>query len=239
MLLDLLFSGDIQGAIISFLLSVPIIILVMSVHEYAHGVVAKKLGDPTAESLGRLTLNPFKHIDIIGFLMFLIIGIGYAKPVPINSRYFKKPKRDMALVGAAGPISNVLMALLFGFFMKLFYLLIPFLPMNETSVVAYGYLVQILYYGIAYNVIFAIFNLIPIPPLDGSRILYAFLPSKALLWFQRYEQYFFWGLLGVFLIFNILGIDIIGGVANFFINIIFKIFFISSRFIFLLLLQLH
>ena len=226
MLLDLLFSGDIRGAIISFLLSVPIIILVMSVHEYAHGVVAKKLGDPTAESLGRLTLNPFKHIDIIGFLMFLIIGIGYAKPVPINSRYFKKPKRDMALVGAAGPISNVLMALLFGFFMKLFYLLIPFLPMNETSVVAYGYLVQILYYGIAYNVIFAIFNLIPIPPLDGSRILYAFLPSKALLWFQRYEQYFFWGLLGVFLIFNILNINIIGGVASFFVNLIYKLFFI-------------
>ena len=226
MLLDLLFSGDIKRAIISFLLSVPIIILVMSVHEYAHGVVAKKLGDPTAESLGRLTLNPFKHIDIIGFLMFLIIGIGYAKPVPINSRYFKKPKRDMALVGAAGPISNVLMALLFGFFMKLFYLLIPFLPMNETSVVAYGYLAQILYYGIAYNVIFAIFNLIPIPPLDGSRILYAFLPSKALLWFQRYEQYFFWGLLGVFLIFNILNINIIGGVANFFVNLIYKLFFI-------------
>lgn len=226
MLLDLLFSGDIRGAIISFLLSVPIIILVMSVHEYAHGVVAKKLGDPTAESLGRLTLNPFKHIDIIGFLMFLIIGIGYAKPVPINSRYFKKPKRDMALVGAAGPISNVLMALLFGFFMKLFYLLLPFLPMNETSVVAYGYLVQILYYGIAYNVIFAIFNLIPIPPLDGSRILYAFLPSKALLWFQRYEQYFFWGLLGVFLIFNILNINIIGGVASFFVNLIYKLFFI-------------
>lgn len=239
MLLDLLFSGNIQDAIISFLLSVPIIILVMSVHEYAHGVVAKKLGDPTAESLGRLTLNPFKHIDIIGFLMFLIIGIGYAKPVPINSRYFKKPKRDMALVGAAGPISNVLMALLFGFLAKVFDLLLPFLPINETSAVAYGYLAQILYCGIYYNVIFAIFNLIPIPPLDGSRILYAFLPSKALLWFQRYEQYFFWGLLGVFLIFNIFRIDIIGGVANFFINIIFKIFFISSRFIFLLLLQLH
>ena len=226
MLLDLLFSGDIKGAIISFLLSVPIIILVMSVHEYAHGVVAKKLGDPTAESLGRLTLNPFKHIDIIGFLMFLIIGIGYAKPVPINSRYFKKPKRDMALVGAAGPISNVLMALLFGFLAKVFDLLLPFLPMNETSFVAYGYLAQILYYGIAYNVIFAIFNLIPIPPLDGSRILYAFLPSKALLWFQRYEQYFFWGLLGVFLIFNILNINIIGGVANFFVNLIYKLFFI-------------
>lgn len=237
MLLDLLFSGNIRGAIINFLLSVPIIILVMSVHEYAHGVVAKKLGDPTAESLGRLTLNPFKHIDIIGFLMFLIIGIGYAKPVPINSRYFKKPKRDMALVGAAGPISNVLMALLFGFLAKVFDLLLPFLPMNETSFVAYGYLAQILYYGIAYNVIFAIFNLIPIPPLDGSRILYAFLPSKALLWFQRYEQYFFWGLLGVFLIFNIFDINIIGGVADFFINIIFKIFFISSKFIFLLLLH--
>lgn len=229
MLLDFFMTGDIKGAIISFLLSVPIIILVLSVHEYFHGLVAKKLGDPTAESLGRLTLNPLKHIDLIGFLMFLIIGIGYAKPVPINSRYFKKPKRDMALVGAAGPLSNLLMAIIFTFLIKLFYLLVPFLPATAPAwtVTALFYLLQILQHGVFYNIAFAVFNILPIPPLDGSRILYAFLPSKALFWFQRYEQYFFWGLLGVLLIFNILHINIIGKVVSFITGLLFKLFFIT------------
>lgn len=229
MLLDFFMTGDIKGAIISFLLSVPIIILVLSVHEYFHGLVAKKLGDPTAESLGRLTLNPLKHIDLIGFLMFLIIGIGYAKPVPINSRYFKKPKRDMALVGAAGPLSNLLMAIIFTFLIKLFSLLVPFLPATAPAwtVTALFYLLQILQLGVFYNIAFAVFNILPIPPLDGSRILYAFLPSKALFWFQRYEQYFFWGLLGVLLIFNILHINIIGKVVSFITGLLFKLFFIT------------
>ena len=110
MLLDFLYTNDWRAVIMQFLLSVPVIILILSVHEYAHGLVAKKLGDPTAYNLGRLTINPIKHIDPIGFLMFLLIGVGYAKPVPINSRNFKKPRRDMALVGAAGPISNVILA---------------------------------------------------------------------------------------------------------------------------------
>lgn len=229
MLLDFFMTGDIKGAIISFLLSVPIIILVLSVHEYFHGLVAKKLGDPTAESLGRLTLNPLKHIDLIGFLMFLIIGIGYAKPVPINSRYFKKPKRDMALVGAAGPLSNLLMAIIFTFLIKLFSLLVPFLPATAPAwtVTALFYLLQILQLGVFYNIAFAVFNILPIPPLDGSRILYAFLPSKALFWFQRYEQYFFWGLLGVLLIFNILHINIIGKVVSAITGLLFKLFFIT------------
>ena len=227
MLLDLLLTGDIQSALISFLLSVPIIILVLSVHEYAHGVVAKKLGDPTAENMGRLTLNPLKHIDPIGFVMFLIIGIGYAKPVPINSRYFKKPKRDMALVGAAGPLSNLAMALLFTFFIKLMFLLIPFAP--ETVVwlpTAFGYLYNILYLGVFYNLAFMLFNLLPVPPLDGSRILYAFLPSKALLWVQQHEQYFFWGILGIFLVCNIFNVSIIGIVVDFIMKLLFKLFFI-------------
>ena len=228
MIFDLLMTGDIKGAIISFLLSVPIIILILSVHEYAHGLVAKKLGDPTAESLGRLTLNPLKHIDPIGFIMFIVLGIGYAKPVPINSRYFKKPKRDMALVGVAGPASNLIMAIIFAALIKLFFLLAQFIPLNAPTwtVTAFAYLYQILYLGVFYNIAFAIFNLIPVPPLDGSRLLYAFLPSKALLWFQRYEQYFMWGLLGVFLVFNLLNINIIGKVTLFFVNLLFKLFFI-------------
>lgn len=228
MIFDLLMTGDIKGAIISFLLSVPIIILILSVHEYAHGLVAKKLGDPTAESLGRLTLNPLKHIDPIGFIMFIVLGIGYAKPVPINSRYFKKPKRDMALVGVAGPASNLIMAIIFAALIKLLFLLAQFIPLTAPTwtVTAFAYLYQILYLGVFYNIAFAIFNLIPVPPLDGSRLLYAFLPSKALLWFQRYEQYFMWGLLGVFLVFNLLNINIIGKVTLFFVNLLFKLFFI-------------
>ena len=228
MIFDLLMTGDIKGAIISFLLSVPIIILILSVHEYAHGLVAKKLGDPTAESLGRLTLNPLKHIDPIGFIMFIVLGIGYAKPVPINSRYFKKPKRDMALVGVAGPASNLIMAIIFAALIKLLFLLAQFIPLTAPTwtVTAFAYLYQILYLGVFYNIAFAIFNLIPVPPLDGSRLLYAFLPSKPLLWFQRYEQYFMWGLLGVFLVFNLLNINIIGKVTLFFVDLLFKLFFI-------------
>ena len=211
MLLDLLLTGDIQGAIISFLLSVPIIILVLSVHEYAHGIVAKKLGDPTADSLGRLTLNPLKHIDPIGFLMFLVVGVGYARPVPINSRYFKKPRRDMALVGAAGPLSNLAMALIFMIFIKIFHVSLPYLAQTTVDWLptALGYLYNILYLGVFYNLAFMIFNLIPVPPLDGSRILYAFLPSKALFWVQRNEQYFFWGVLGIFVICSFLNVSII------------------------------
>ena len=227
MLLDLLLTGDIQSALISFLLSVPIIILVLSVHEYAHGLVAKKLGDPTAENMGRLTLNPLKHIDPIGFVMFLIIGIGYAKPVPINSRYFKKPRRDSALVGAAGPLSNLAMALLFTFLIKLMFLLIPFAPETvDWLPTALGYLYNILYLGVFYNLAFMLFNLLPVPPLDGSRILYAFLPSKALLWVQQHEQYFFWGILGIFLICSIFDVSIIGIVVNFIMKLLFKLFFI-------------
>ena len=229
MILDLFLTGDLQTAITTFLISVPIIILVLSVHEYAHGLVAKKLGDPTADNLGRLTLNPLKHIDPIGFAMFLLVGVGYAKPVPINSRYFKKPKRDMALVGAAGPLSNFAMALIFTALIKLFFLLVPFLPDASPSWVptALGYLYTILYLGVYYNLGFMIFNFIPVPPLDGSRILYAFLPTKALLWVQRYEQYFFWGVLGLFLIFSMLNISIIGMLADLIMKLLFKLFFIA------------
>jgi Zn-dependent protease len=230
MLLDLLLTGDIRGAIISFLLSVPVIILVLSVHEYAHGYVAKKLGDPTAENLGRLTLNPLKHIDLIGFLMFLVVGVGYAKPVPINSRYFKKPRRDMALVGAAGPISNFLMAILFTGIIKILQVIFSFVPVAavpEWTPAALGYAFQILGLGVFYNLAFMIFNLIPVPPLDGSRILYAFLPSKALLWVQKYERFFFWGILALFFLSSFLNISPIGIAVDFLMKLLFKLFFIA------------
>lgn len=228
MLLNFL-NNDWRSVVMQILLSLPIIMLTLSVHEYAHGLVAKKLGDPTADNLGRLTINPLKHIDPIGFAMFLLIGVGYAKPVPISSRNFKKPRRDMALVGAAGPISNIILALIFTTLLKIFSL---FLPMIDTSgigwlITASTYFILLLYLGIYYNIAFAIFNLIPAPPLDGSRILYTFLPSKWLFKIQLYEKYFFLGVLIIMLIFSIIGISLIGEATKFIIDLLFKLFFIS------------
>ncbi len=172
------------------LLSIPIILLALSVHETSHGYVANKLGDPTAKSLGRLTLNPFKHFDILGFLMMMLVGYGWAKPVPINTRYFKKPKRDMAICAAAGPISNILMALVFAALYKIFLLI--FGTMTITSEVTSNILTLtslFFYCGIQINVMLAVFNLIPVPPFDGSRIVLAALPTDLYFKIQRYERY--------------------------------------------------
>lgn len=229
MLLTFLSGNDWRSVLMQVLMSVPIIMLTLSVHEYAHGLIAKKLGDPTADNLGRLTINPLKHIDPIGFIMFLLIGVGYAKPVPITSRNFKKPRRDMALVGAAGPISNAIMALIFTTLLKVFDLFIPLIYSSGEAwaITASGYFVMLLYLGIYYNVAFALFNLIPAPPLDGSRILYAFLPSRILFRVQQYERYFFIGVLAIMLVFSVLGISVIGTVTNFFVDLLFKLFFLA------------
>ena len=193
---------DIKIAIISFVLSLPIFMLAFSIHEYSHGFVANKLGDPTAKSLGRLTLNPIKHIDLFGFIAMLVFGFGWAKPVPINTRYFKKPKRDMAITALAGPLSNIMLALIFGALLKLF----SFINLNiiQTELVANIWIFTglMLSRGIYINVLFAVFNMIPVPPFDGSRLFFAFLPSKAYFWIQRYERYIYF----VFLALLILGI---------------------------------
>ena len=122
---------DFVSRIPLFLLSLPVVLLALSVHETAHGYVAYKLGDPTAYSLGRLTVNPLKHIDPIGLLCMVVFRIGWAKPVPINTRYFKKPKRDMALSAAAGPVSNLLLALLFAGLLRLLVLLVDIFLAEE------------------------------------------------------------------------------------------------------------
>lgn len=195
-------EGDIKIAVISFLLSLPIFMLALSTHEYAHGLVANKLGDPTAKSLGRLTLNPLKHLDPIGFLAMLVVGFGWAKPVPINTRYFKKPKRDMAITALAGPLSNILLALLFGALFKLFSLID--LSLIQTEFMANVWIATglMLSRGIYVNVLFAVFNMMPVPPFDGSRLFLSFLPTKAYFWIQRYERYIYMA----FLLLLILGV---------------------------------
>ena len=185
-------GGDVKDYIIHLLLCIPIIFLSLSLHETAHGYVASKLGDPTAKNLGRLTLNPIKHLDPIGFICMLLMGFGWAKPVPINTRYFKKPRRDMAISAIAGPISNILLAVIFAVLLKLFYVLIPYVfPRYPSELVLniLSYTSVFLYYGISLNISLAVFNLLPVPPLDGSRFFYVFLPPKYYFGVMRYENY--------------------------------------------------
>ena len=175
-------SGDAEAlkwAFASVLLALPVILLALCVHETAHGFIAKKLGDPTASSLGRLTLNPLKHIDPLGFICMLCVGFGWAKPVPINTRYFKKPRRDMALCAIAGPISNIILAFIFAILLKIFYVATASIALPSLFVYNVLMFAQILLMlGIQLNVMLAVFNLLPIPPLDGSKLLFLFLPQK-------------------------------------------------------------
>ena len=183
-------QGDIQSYVVQLLLCLPIILLSLSLHETAHGYVAYKLGDPTAHSLGRLTLNPLRHLDPIGFLCMLLFGFGWAKPVPINTRYFKHPKRDMALTGVAGPLSNLLLGMVFTLLLKIADATLMNIGYHsEITAQMASYLMIFLFLGIQLNVGLAIFNLIPLPPLDGSRVFYALLPSKYYFKVMKYERY--------------------------------------------------
>lgn len=192
MLTNLIAGADLQSTIIRILLSLPIVLLSLSMHEMAHGYIASKLGDPTAKNLGRVTLNPIKHLDPIGFICMVLFGIGWANPVPINSRYFKNPRRDMALSAAAGPISNIILSIIFAVLLKLTYsFLVPVVLTNpsESSFLILEILISFLLLGVRLNITLAVFNLIPIPPFDGSRILYVFLPPKYYFGVMKYERY--------------------------------------------------
>jgi Zn-dependent protease len=173
--------------------TVPVL-LALIVHEVAHGWVASLFGDKTALMLGRLTLNPRKHIDLIGTiimpLLCLFVGgiiFGWAKPVPINSRNFKNFRRDMVLVAAAGPISNFLMALMWAMFTKVAILLFIQDPITLIKL----FFIPMGYAGIFINLLLMVFNLIPIPPLDGSRVVASLLPSGAAKVYGLVEQYGF------------------------------------------------
>ena len=168
--------------ILSILLSVVPSLLCITFHELSHGFVAYKLGDDTAKRAGRLTLNPIKHIDPMGLLMMAVFHFGWAKPVPINMYNFKNPKKGMAVTALAGPVSNMILAFVF---MLLYGAL--YQPLYRSS--AGQYLLQMLSLGAYISTALAVFNLIPIPPLDGSKVLLAVLNDENYARLMRYERY--------------------------------------------------
>jgi Zn-dependent protease len=178
------------------LIQAPVILLSLTVHEYFHGWTANKLGDPTAKMQGRLTLNPIAHLDILGTILMFVVGFGWAKPVPIDPRNFKDPKKDTILVAIAGPLSNLAMALAAGLALRY---MIPRMVSGEiSSEGVYPVIAIILILTLFYGIALAVFNMIPIPPLDGSRVLYGLLPNRYAYAYSRFEPY---GVLFLFALF--------------------------------------
>ena len=158
------------------------VLFCLTVHETCHGLAALALGDPTAKRQHRLTLNPLRHIDWFGLLMMLVAGFGWARPVPVNPNYFKKPRQGMALTALAGPASNLLLALLLLIPARLIYTYAHYSVFNQTAL-------DFLTSTAALSIGLGLFNLIPIPPLDGSKVLAVLLPERAYRWLMRYERF--------------------------------------------------
>jgi Zn-dependent protease len=172
-------ASDPVAFLTALVLKMPALLLAVTVHEVAHAVVADRLGDPTPRAMGRITLNPLPHIDLLGAIAFVVAGFGWAKPVPVNARNLRHPRRDMALVAAAGPIANFLLAFLG---------LVLFVLVRQSGL-AGATVGQALFWIFQFNLALGIFNLIPLPPLDGGHFLPYFLPSGAATLLHSLEQF--------------------------------------------------
>ena len=204
--------GDVTG----ILLMIPPLLFALTFHEFSHAYVATRLGDPTARLLGRLTLNPIAHLDVVGTLVFVMTQrIGWAKPVPIDERYLKHPRRDIMYIALAGPISNLILALVFGTIVRFA------APMPLTSV-AQRVLITMAEGSVIVNLGLMAFNLIPIFPLDGSRILTGLLPR---LWAERYREL---DRVGPFILLGIVVLGMTTGV-NLFSYVVYPVIYVLGR----------
>ncbi|ADW19043.1 peptidase M50 [Desulfobulbus propionicus DSM 2032] len=183
---------DFNSFMQQLIIQAPPLLFALTVHELAHGYVAFRLGDPTAKNEGRLTLNPLKHLDPLGVLAFIIMKIGWAKPVPVNPWYFRNPRQDMLKVALAGPGANVVLAIASASLAHLFvqFRFLPFAVLQP--------LVAMLAASVWINIMLAVFNCIPIPPLDGSKVLMGLLPPEAARSYAKLEPFGFFILLGLF-----------------------------------------
>lgn len=190
-----MFDLDLSKVLHIFAISLVPALLGIILHEVAHGWVARKCGDPTADMLGRLTLNPIPHIDPMGLLVFGLTSLsgsfvfGWAKPVPVNPRYFRHPERDMMLVSLAGPMTNFLLAIAFGLGLFCAVRFLPFAQWHDNHV--YRFFLESLQAGVIINFGLGWLNLVPVPPLDGSKILAYFLPSRISWRFMELGKYGF------------------------------------------------
>ncbi|MFW2367679.1 MAG: site-2 protease family protein [Desulforhopalus sp.] len=169
----------------------PPLLLALTFHEFAHGYIAYRLGDPTAQNAGRLTLNPLSHLDPLGTIAFFFIKFGWAKPVPVNPVYFRNPKKDMLWVALAGPLTNLALAVISAILTKGVWFIAANLPYSGTAEAILVPINAMLVASVWINLVLCIFNFLPIPPLDGSRILTGLLPNKLALSYLQLERYGF------------------------------------------------
>jgi len=209
----------------ALIMIIPALICI-TIHELAHGFTAYKLGDSTAKEMGRLTLNPIKHLDPAGFIMIVIVGFGWAKPVPVDMRNFKHPKWYMAITALAGPVSNLVLASVVLLILGLVTTSLGIFADSSTGHIFYSNETGLLIYRIIsrmimLNITLAVFNMLPIPPLDGSKVLFSLLPEKAYYKLMRYERYGMIALLIIVGLQLILGINILGRIIGYPTEVIF------------------
>jgi len=211
--------------IFRLLIQIPILLVTLTIHEFSHGYVAYLLGDDTAKRAGRLTLNPISHIDPVGLLMLFIVRIGWAKPVPVNPYNFNNQKRDMAITAAAGPAANFVMAIILSVFFNLLKATNPNLLYSGS--VMTQFFTGMLVYAILINLALGIFNLIPIPPMDGSKILGGFLSDEAYYKYTAQERKGAQILMIIFAISFVFRLNLIGAIImpplNFFLKLLIGI----------------